>query len=124
MNLADQAAKRGGAVWSDIKDWPELDDGDVVHAPVERYRPNPFGLYNVHGNVWEWCLDSWDSNFYGTSSVVDPVSASTGSSRRVYRGGGFYDTAAFARSAFRSSNTPEDAYSVLGLRPARAPRTP
>ncbi|NOT29666.1 MAG: protein kinase, partial [Planctomycetes bacterium] len=64
VSLADQAAARGGATWSDIKDWPELDDGFVVHAPVERFAPNPFGLHNVHGNVWEWCLDGYDIDFY------------------------------------------------------------
>ena len=118
VNLADQAAARGGAIWSDIKDWPELDDGFVVHAPVERFAANPFGLHNVHGNVWEWCLDGYDGDFYRQAVSRDPVSPPGGSSSRVDRGGSFVDAASFARSADRNFYSPSFA-GFLGLRPAR-----
>ncbi len=118
-NLADQAAARGGATWSDIKDWPELDDGFLVHAPVERFAANPFGLHNVHGNVWEWCLDGRDGDFYKQAASKDPVSPPGGSSVRVIRGGSFLYAASNARAANRLNDTPSNAGSYLGLRPAR-----
>ena len=118
-NLADQAGARAGAAWQDIKDWPELDDGFAVHAPVERFAPNPFGLHNVCGNVWELCLDGYDGDFYGKAASKDPVSPLEGSSSRVNRGGGFDFAASSARSASRDSGTPSDDVDDLGLRPAR-----
>jgi formylglycine-generating enzyme required for sulfatase activity/serine/threonine protein kinase len=119
VNLADQAAARAGAPWSDIKDWPELDDGYAVHAPVNQFRGNAFGLHNVHGNVWEWCLDGYDSGFYGRPASKDPWSPPKGSSIRVIRGGSFDNAASYARSANRPVATPELADGHLGLRPIR-----
>ncbi|MFT5464289.1 MAG: sulfatase activating formylglycine-generating enzyme, partial [Planctomycetota bacterium] len=118
-NLADQAAARGGATWAQIKDWPELDDGFAVHAPVNEYTANGFGLYNVHGNVREWCLDGYDDGFYGRDAVLDPVSPIAASEFRVDRGGDFFFTAAVTRVARRNSSTPTVADNSLGLRPAR-----
>jgi serine/threonine protein kinase/formylglycine-generating enzyme required for sulfatase activity len=118
-NLADQAAARAGATWQDIKDWPELDDGYPVHAPVTEFRPNAFGLHNVHGNVWEWCLDGYDSSFYGKPTTKDPLSPHGGSSNRVHRGGSFVFAAVGARSAIRYDVSPSIADNNLGLRPAR-----
>ena len=118
VNLADQAAARAGATWSDIKDWPELDDGWVVHAAVGSFRPNAFGLHDVHGNVWEWCLDGYDSGFYGSSREADPVRDPAGARGRVLRGGSYSLAASYARSAIRSLLTPEYRDYYLGLRPA------
>jgi formylglycine-generating enzyme required for sulfatase activity len=119
-NLADQSAKRAGAKWQDIKDWPELDDGYPVDAPVNQLAANPFGLHHVHGNVWEWCRDGYDGDFYRQSQGKDPVSDPAGSSDRVYRGGAFGSAAVDARSARRGIAAPEDAIIDLGVRPARA----
>ncbi len=101
-NLADRYAKdNGGSGWGAWEDW---NDGNVIHARVGSYLPNAFGLHDVIGNVWEWC-----QGLYGS-----------GSANRVSRGGGFPVLAVYARSAFRSHDTPSHAVDLLGLRPARA----
>ena len=80
--------------------------GVTLHAPVNHYRPNPFGLYNVHGNVYEWCLDGYDEDFYASSPKVDPVASHAGSLTHAFRGGTFDGRAFYARSAARLRATP------------------
>ena len=63
VNLADQTAKKAGAIWQSIAEWPDLEDGSVVHCAVGKYAANGFGLHEVAGNVWEWCLDGYDFRF-------------------------------------------------------------
>jgi len=128
VNLADQTALRSGSPWTDIQDWPELDDGFEVHSPVDALRPNGFGLHGVHGNVWEWCLDGFDTAFYRQSPAQDPVCPASSSATRVNRGGCFANAAVLARSANRGSDAPTVADRYLGVRPAMAiqphPATP
>ena len=69
-------------------DWPELDDGFGAHAPVGEYVANGFGLYNVHGNVREWCLDRYNPRWFLRSYRVNPRGPSAGR-HRVIRGGSF-----------------------------------
>jgi formylglycine-generating enzyme required for sulfatase activity len=117
-NLADRAAARAGAPWSGIADWPELDDGWAVHAPVTAMKPNPFGLYGVHGNVWEWCRD-WFA-FYGkTAREGDGERDEEPHRFKVSRGGSFRHEAAYARSSCRNNTQPENRVDHQGLRPAR-----
>jgi len=119
VNLADQTAKNAGATWSDIQDWPDLEDGAAVHSEVGFYSANGFGLHEVAGNLWEWCLDGYDQNAYGSNRPQDPVVSWEGSSARVSRGGSFVSTASNARSALRYNNTPGNRDTTLGLRPAQ-----
>jgi len=118
VNLADQTGQRGGGRWATIKDWPDLDDGYVVHAPVGTYLSNAFGLHEIHGNVWEWTRD-----WYGEYDL--PVEPGTGLRQatkhrfHVYRGSSFLDTASSARCASREPNTPQYTGSSVGVRPAR-----
>ncbi len=118
-NIADQAAARAGATWPGIEEWPELDDGFSVHAPVGSFAPNAFGLFDVHGNVWEWCLDSYGF-YYGEVEPGTGKLVTKDERYRVSRGGSFYHGATNARSAHRNNSAPDTRANHLGLRPARA----
>lgn len=77
--------------------------------------PNPWGLYDMHGNVKEWCGDWYASNYYSTSPDTDPTGPDTGGSR-VLRGGSWGFVAKLCRSASRYYDKPFNAYSGIGFR--------
>jgi serine/threonine protein kinase/formylglycine-generating enzyme required for sulfatase activity len=113
-NLADATAKAAAPSWT-CEEWS---DGHVVHAPVGSFRPNGFGLFDVHGNVWEWTQDgSFPSQKprAGDGLRGDP----SGSAYRVLRGGSFVNPARLARSALRDAFSPGFRGSLLGVRLAR-----
>jgi formylglycine-generating enzyme required for sulfatase activity len=90
-------------------------DGYVYTAPVGRFRSNAFGLYDMHGNIWEWCSDGYDDRYYEASPREDPPGP-TRASRRVNRGYGWLGNSRHCRSADRSSDPPEHRNSMLGFR--------
>ena len=114
-NVADADAKRAAPAWN-CETWA---DGHVVHAPVGSFGANGFGLYDVHGNVFEWCRDHYSD--YGSERSGDGVRPDSAdrSALRVLRGGGFDIPAANARSAYRHGCAPSLRSDALGLRPAR-----
>ena len=89
------------------------------HAVVGSYQPNAWGLYDMHGNVWEWCLDWYDYSL-GTDSATDPVGAASGY-YRVLRGGSWNDDAQDCRSAGRRSRYPSHEGGDVGFRLVASP---
>ncbi len=89
----------------------------VGTAKVGSYLMNQWGLYDIHGNVWEWCLD-WYGTYPGT--VSDPRGATSGSSR-VGRGGGWLNSAFFCRVAYRYDPNPSGTYNGVGFRACSPP---
>jgi formylglycine-generating enzyme required for sulfatase activity len=81
-------------------------------------KPNAWGLYDMHGNVWEWCNDFFGENYYSISPSKNPKGPS-GGFFRVLRGGSWGYDAGSMRSGDRSSNYPEMFYTNWGFRCAR-----
>jgi len=113
-NVADRMAKAKypGFGWAIA-----AQDGFVNTAPVGQFRSNPFGLYDMHGNVWEWCRDGYEADYYRRSPGVDP-SGPTQAAQRVDRGGSWCSAPGDCRSAKREGRTPGDRFNGLGFRVA------
>jgi formylglycine-generating enzyme required for sulfatase activity/serine/threonine protein kinase/WD40 repeat protein len=95
--------------------WFGGNSGGNAH-PVAAKKPNAWGLYDMHGNVWEWCSD-WNADIL--AGGVDPEGPTTGSNR-VHRGGSWLLTPVHSRSAFRSDVAPSFGHVGLGFRVARS----
>jgi formylglycine-generating enzyme required for sulfatase activity len=104
LGLSEYAWYRGNSGWKT--------------QPVGENKPNAWGLYDTHGNVWEWCSDWYDDRYNAGSPTDDPPGPSRGSDR-VSRGGGWSDAALDCRSAFRYGHQPDHRGGNLGFRVAR-----
>ena len=103
--------------------WFNANSGNTTH-PVGTRKPNAWGLHDLHGNVWEWCADWYDSS-YGLQSTAyslhtDPAGPATGSSR-VLRGGSWGNDPRGCRSTYRGGVGPDVRYDVVGLRVVAVP---
>jgi formylglycine-generating enzyme required for sulfatase activity/uncharacterized caspase-like protein len=111
-SFGDGAANLGEYAWFDGN------SGHQTH-PVGQKRPNAFGLFDMLGNVWEWCWDGYDDKYYARSPVDDP-SGPLGASGRVSRGGSWFYGPLIVRSAYRNGTAPQGNYhGHTGFRLAR-----
>ncbi len=110
----DQANYDGNLTYNDGK--TGVDRGKTV--AVDEFAPNPWRLYQVHGNVWEWCEDCWNDTYHG--APTDGRARTTGDcAARVLRGGSWFDTPNGVRSAFRDWSSAAFRDSDVGFRLAR-----
>jgi formylglycine-generating enzyme required for sulfatase activity len=106
----------------DAMAWYDKNSGGKTH-PVGQKQPNAFGLYDMHGNVWEWCEDDWHNSYNGAPNDGRAwVDISARGSYRVFRGGGWNSYAVSCRSAYRNCWAPGDRGSRLGFRLLRTYR--
>ncbi|MGO9111996.1 MAG: formylglycine-generating enzyme family protein [Thermoguttaceae bacterium] len=110
-HFGDRADKLGEYAWY------RSNSGGKTH-PVGLKKPNAWGLYDMYGNIYEWCAD-WCGAYDASSPADDPTGPATGS-YRVNRGGGYFRVAERCRSAYRGSTTPEHGNGV-GLRVCLGP---
>ena len=107
-SFGDESSRLGDYAWY----WEN--SGSKTH-PVGLKEANPYGLYDVHGNVWEWVQDKYNKSLPGG---IDPLHTSSGS-YRVFRGGSWNFSALVLRSANRSYGNPGEGYSFVGFRLVR-----
>jgi formylglycine-generating enzyme required for sulfatase activity len=96
--------------------WYYANSGGSTH-PVGELKPNAWGVYDMHGNVWEWCQD-WLAAYGSENVVIDPTGPASGE-HRVLRGGAFTNQPRFVRAAYRNTFLPDNRLNKYGFRLAR-----
>ena len=113
-SFGDDVSKLEQYAWFDKNTW---DIGEKYAHRVGQKLPNPWGLYDMHGNVYEWCQD-WYAPYGSEKTLTDPMGPAQGESR-VLRGGSFNNPSSVVRSAYRFYNGPDYPNNYIGFRPAR-----
>jgi len=105
--------------------WYSENSDSEVH-PVGQKKPNAWGLFDMHGNLWEWCEDEWHQDYQGAPTDGKAWKGGdrvyNGSAARVVRGGSWFDSAYFSRSSGRDLNFPVNRTDYIGFRVVCAPR--
>jgi sulfatase modifying factor 1 len=110
-NVADLTAQKQWHTWTAFA----CDDGYAVAAPVGSFQANNYGIYDVLGNVWEWCLDVYNSEAYSKLPKDNPMYGGMGE-YRVMRGGGWSNGPLGVRSSHRVGLSPDFGHHSLGFR--------
>jgi formylglycine-generating enzyme required for sulfatase activity len=110
-NIADKALK---SKWAELKG-SETSDHYAMTCPVGQFPGNAFGLYDMHGNAWEWCADWYGEDYYSHSSARDPTGPQSGT-YRVARGGSWCNSPTSCRTAHREPLEPSSRYNFLSFR--------
>ena len=101
------------------EDWTHadmsVDDGYTMTAPVGRYSPNSYGLYDLAGNVYEWCADWHGENYYSKSALKNPTGPRSGENK-VLRGGAWSNSTGNLRVAYRDGTNPNTRFNYCGFR--------
>lgn len=128
----EYAARSGGKrqQWAGTSDSLQLDqyawfdkNSDGKTHPVGQKKPNALGLYDMSGNVWEWCLDSWDVHAFRTRAdnapVKNPVAAGKNANVHILRGGAYDNNVRWVRTAYRYGLNANLKYANFGFRVVR-----
>lgn len=117
---ANSAEKSAGTVYTYWAHNTAVTDGHAGSAPVGSFKPNPFGLYDMTGNVWQWCFD-YHRHEYDAAPVRNPRGEVTGSSRAI-RGGSYknHGMGGDLRSAYRGFAMPDERFEYYGFRICRS----
>lgn len=102
--------------YANVKDFSDCPDNYPRNAPVGTYLPNSLGLYDMTGNVWEWCEDIWQNNYEYLPTDGSANLAVGDSGKRVRRGGSWADNPKYTRAAARNYDTPTDRNDEDGFR--------
>ncbi|MDQ1316996.1 MAG: Formylglycine-rating enzyme family protein [Candidatus Poribacteria bacterium] len=111
-NLVDKSTRK---VFPNLEFFVGYDDGYTYTAPVGKFKPNGYDLYDMAGNVFEWCADWFDPDYYSKSPKQNPKGPESGEAR-VLRGGSWIAIPDYLRVAFRWSSMPENFDDSYGFR--------